>query len=110
MRPDPRKLEAVNDATIQVYSIFGYDDRKPYVDMVAFGKLIQMDPETARQLALNLLQAAEAALGDEMFWTFLVKEIGLDEQVAARGLVRLRNAREQNEEESAAAKDQRGRK
>ena len=46
----------------------------------------QLTPDKAREFALSVLQAAEAAEQDEFMFTFATKRIGVDEASAA-GLI-----------------------
>jgi len=55
--------------------------------------LTQMDAATARDLASNLLQCAEAAESDAMLWGFLRTRIGMDEGKAASIIRDLRSFR-----------------
>lgn len=98
---------------IGVESGFGQATRKPFVQMVlprrmrapvmrrgvsgpvedadVFG--VQMSPDEARALALNLLEAAEAALGDGFLLTFLEGEVGMPLAEVAPILVKFRGYR-----------------
>ena len=58
-----------------------------------------MYPDTARDLAMNLLQAAEAATGDALIFHFMSDLIGLDEQASGTLMVELRQLREKFSEE-----------
>lgn len=109
------------EASINVTSGFGRDTRKPFVQIEVPERLrapvmrpsptgpepapgvfgVQTSPAEARALALNLLQAAEGALGDGFLLTFLEREIGLSLEELAPLLVKFRGYRTRNEPEGA---------
>lgn len=73
-----------NDNEPLVFSVtsgYGYHTRQPYVGVAVPGFEIKMPPNDARALALNLLQAAEAALSDAFMVEF-IQHIGGDEKDA----------------------------
>jgi hypothetical protein len=104
---------------INVESGYGFNTRKPFVQVViprsarapvmrrgpdgpvedkdVFG--LQMSPAEAHALALNILEAAEAALGDGFLLTFLESEVGLPLEQLAPILVKFRGYRVSNEPE-----------
>lgn len=65
---------------------FGHRTRQPYVQMLCQAKdfITQMSPADARNLAMNLLQCAEAADGDAFLMTFAMERAGLDEKRAVQ--------------------------
>ncbi len=68
-----------------VTSNFGHRTQKPFV-MVAVGEqgfMAQMSPDEARDLAMNLLQCAEAAENDAFLVTFLRKRVKANDQAIA---------------------------
>lgn len=69
----------------------------PVEDRDVFG--LQMSPAEARDLALNILESAEAALGDGFLLTFLEGEIGLSLEQLAPLLVKFRGYRVTQEPE-----------
>lgn len=106
---------------INVSSGFGRNTRKPFVQIeipesarapvMSPGEAgpepvpgvigLQLSPAEARSLALNLLEAAEGALGDGFLLTFLEKEIGLSLEQLAPLLVKFRGYRVRQEPEGA---------
>ncbi len=56
-----------------VTSGFGHNTQKPFVQVLIERAdfMTQMSPENARELAMNLLSAADAAESDGIFVTFL---------------------------------------
>lgn len=78
---------------------YGHNTRKPFVSLSYNGrKLAQMPPETAIELAHNLLAIAEASLGDAYLITFLRDRVGLDLREVAGMLFEFRAWREKREE------------
>lgn len=80
--------------TINVTSGYGHNTKEPFVEINAPQLRIQMSPENARDLALNLLQAAEAAYSDGFLIEFLTDAIGSDPAQAAMLLGEFRKWRE----------------
>jgi hypothetical protein len=60
---------------------FGYRSQAPYVQVLieAADFMTQMSPENARELAINLLCAAEAVEGDAFLVSFLRKKVGAND-------------------------------
>lgn len=77
--------------TIEVQSIVSAADRTAYVQIR--GAVGQMTPAEARDLALNLLQAAEAAETDSLILRFVRDALNGDERHAAVLLNELRQMR-----------------
>lgn len=69
----------------------------PFEDRDVFG--LQMSPDEARALALNILQAAEGALGDGFLLTFLEREVNLSLEQLGPILVKFRGYRVSQEPE-----------
>lgn len=66
-----------------VSSGYGANTRQPFVQVEVGPHFTQMSPAAARALALNLLQAAEAAEGDEALIAFFAQlEMPSEELVA----------------------------
>jgi len=98
---------------INVESIYGHNTRRPAVQVViprtarapimrpgpsgpvedrdVFG--VQLSVDEARDLALNLLQAAEGALGDGFVMDFFMREMDLSLEQAAPLMLKLRGYR-----------------
>jgi hypothetical protein len=88
--------------TLWAYSIFGVETRKGLVKLVRDKEVIAtVSPAEARDWALNILQAAEAAETDEFMWAFFTGTIGIDENKAAQVLVDFRKYREKKQDEKA---------
>jgi len=85
---------------ILVSSGYGGNTRKPFVMMEAeaLDRPMQLSPAEARDLALNLLQAADAAEGDAFLVEFFRKELGQDDKVAASILHQYREFRKKLDE------------
>lgn len=73
------------ERTFWVRSMFGFKTQQPIVVVtMPGGEMVQMEPDEARDLALNLLRCAEAAEGDAHLVTW-AKDHGItaDENIAA---------------------------
>lgn len=82
---------------IMVTSGFGHNTQQPYVQVLIHKAdwSTQMPPATARELAFNLLQCADAAESDGFLVTFLRNVIGSDQpSVLASILIQFRKYRE----------------
>ena len=83
--------------TILCSSGYGANTRRPFVQIESedLDRPLQLSPEEAQDLALNLLQAAEAALTDGFLVEYATKIIGVDRSAAAGWLVEYREFRDQ---------------
>jgi hypothetical protein len=99
-----------NEPTVQqeditefmITSGFGHNTRRPFVQMVIQRAdwMTQMSPEEARELAFNLLQAADGAESDGFLVSFLQERIGVESMNAiASILVDFREYREKSRQE-----------
>lgn len=79
-----------------VSSGYGGNTHEPFVEIVveAKGFRTQMSPENARELAHNLLQAAEAAYSDAFIVEFMRDGIGAGEEIATVALIEFRKWRQ----------------
>ena len=84
------------DKTILVSSGFGSKHRKPFVVIESedLDKPLQISPDDARNLAMNLLRAAEAADHDAFVVGFLKDQADLNDEQIAAWLYEFRVARE----------------
>jgi hypothetical protein len=75
----------MSNKLIIVTSGYGGNTRRPFVQIESeeLDRPLQISPEEARQLALNLLQASEAADQDEFLVRFSQDRLGLDIKDAA---------------------------
>jgi len=72
-------------SVIMVTSGYGGNTRQPFVE-IKTDKLkapLQLSPEEARDLALNLLEASEAAEQDAFIFEYARERVGTDDQGAA---------------------------
>ena len=73
--------------TLWVESGYGYNTRQPFVevktDKLKPNEKIQLSPEEARDLALNLLSAAESSEQDAFMFEFVSKDLNAGDQSAA---------------------------
>lgn len=76
-------------------SIFGYDTQQPYVNIDVSMSPMQCSPAKAREMALMLLEAADAAESDAVLIGYAKKNVlDLDERGAAQLLQQFRQYRE----------------
>ena len=70
---------------IRVESGYGGNTRQPFVEIKddRLKSPMQISPEEARDLALNLLEAAEAAEQDAFMFEFVSKDLNAGDQAAA---------------------------
>jgi len=83
---------------INVSSGYGHNTREPFVEIkMDYPKdhPLQIHPDEARDLAANLLQAAEAADGDQFVFEFVSKELHGGDNAAANILLEYRKFRDQ---------------
>lgn len=84
----------------EVSSGFGHNTQAPYVQVLIpkADWMTQMSPEMARELAHNLLAAADAAESDGFLVTFFRERIGVDDMRAVASLlVQFREYREKQQ-------------
>lgn len=77
-----------------VESGFGAETKRPFVSVSIGSERVQMSPEDARRLALNLLASAEAAIADGFLVDFFHVRAGIGELAAARVLADFREWRQ----------------
>lgn len=95
---------------ISVTSGFGHNTQQPYVQMIIQRAdwMTQMTPETARELAFNLLQAADGAESDGFLINFLRSRVGVEDmRTIATILVEFREYREKRRREERAGRESR---
>lgn len=92
----------MTDRVFWATTIFGAKTHKGLVRLELDGnELVLLEPDNARELALNILRAAEAAETDEFIWRFATSTLNADERTALallrdmRQFRTLRAAREQ---------------
>lgn len=87
---------------ISVTSGFGHNTQQPFVEMTIRRAdwTTQMSPAMARELALNLLAAADAAESDGFVVGFFRDHIGLEMSHVAGLLMEFRDYREKRQESS----------
>lgn len=79
-----------------VTSGYGGNTRQPFVEVIIRPHefMTQMSPSQAREIAMNLLTAADAAEGDAFLIEFVHQKIGAPMEKAAQILVEFRKWRE----------------
>lgn len=79
---------------IGVNGIVAMDNGRPYVQLTIDVSPAQLTPGKAREIALLLLETADAAEGDSVLMAFARNEIGLDDIRAAQLLDQFRQSRD----------------
>lgn len=88
----------MNERAIQITTGYRANTKEPFVEMNVPKRRIQMSPENARDLALNLLQAAEAAYSDAFLVEFYRDALQAEEELTAGVLIEFRKWRETKQE------------
>lgn len=88
VKRDPRQGE------ISVQSIVSSQNGKPFVQFACDISPTQFTPGKAREVALMLLESADAAESDAVLMAFARESIGLDQAGAAQLIQQLRKQRE----------------
>jgi len=98
---DEDKLQTADYKMIRFLSGLGGLTRQPYVQMIIEDAdyMIQIEPATARELALNLLRCAEAAEQDGFLVNFFSHVVGVDEGAIVALLTQYRDYREGEQHE-----------
>jgi hypothetical protein len=93
-RPAGPSRDVQGNIPISVTTVYGHSSRKGYVDLELGNEGAQLTPEQARMIAGWLLEAAEAAIMDEMLVVSLMDTTGVSWEDAARLMLQLREKRE----------------
>lgn len=98
-----KELEGELPSEFYASSGYGHNTEKPFVELTYNGrKLVQMPPETAVDLAHNLMACAEAALGDAFLIEFMHTRVGLPREHIGMVLLEFREWRDKREEQEQA--------
>ncbi len=82
-----------------VTSGYGYNTKEPFVQVNFDDRVLtKMSPENARDLALSLLRASEAAYSDAFLVEFTKDSLGGDDGMVARMLIEFRKWRNTEQE------------
>lgn len=82
------------DSELWINSIYGSKAREPFVEFHYQDTVIQFSPEKAREVAMMLLESAEAAEQDGFLIEWAEKECGATEEGAVKILAFYREWRE----------------
>lgn len=99
------QIEQEGIVDIMVTSGFGYNTQQPYVQVLIqkANWMTQMTPETARELAFNLLTAADGADSDGFLVSFFRQSVGVNNiRMLATILSQFRDYREASRKGSEA--------
>lgn len=88
----------MSDTTILVTAGYGANTKRPFVMLEAdvLDRPLQLSVAEARDLAGNLLQAAEAAEGDQRIVEFATDTLGFEVPEAAQLIIHMRELRKKN--------------
>lgn len=87
-------VQGARSGEFSVSSIYGYASKKPYVNVEVSVSPMQLSPAKAREIALMLLESADASESDAVLIGFARDVLGFDEQASAQVLNQLRQYRE----------------
>lgn len=83
---------------------YGHNTRQPFVALTYNGrKLAQMAPESAIELAHNLLACAEASIGDAFLIEFMRDRVGVEMEQIGGLLLEFRQWRDKRDDDEEAA-------
>jgi hypothetical protein len=85
----------VGNTQVRVTSIFGAATKQGLVQLGVPGEIVHISPTEARQVALTLLEAAEAAETDELLYRFVGGGMRVGEEAWTRLLRDFRHLREE---------------
>jgi hypothetical protein len=87
--------EPIDDKnSVTVRSMYGSQTRQPLVSLRVKDVAITIEPDVAREIGRNLIEAAEAAHCDVAIFRVATEGLGLTEQEGARFLMLFRKFRE----------------
>ena len=66
---------SIKETNVNVTSLYGASSRLPLVSLAIQDTVTQMSPAKAREVALMLLECAEASEVDAFLWEFTAKEL-----------------------------------
>lgn len=99
---------------ILVSTIYGYGSQKPIVEirlpkpskkqppLERERNLVQLSVEEARDLAMNILQAAESAIQDAFIVDFMTQRVGLEPNIVGQFLSDFRAMRRDRQDDTTA--------
>ena len=88
---------------ISVASTYGATTQKPYVELTTDVSPLQLSPAKAREIALMLLEAADASESDALLARFARETLNLDQVGQAKLIDQFRRTREQQRGETIGA-------
>lgn len=91
LQPKPGAAMA---SDITIGTLLSAKDSTGRIELAINGDITQMDVAKAREIALMLGQAIEAAISDEIMFKFLTERIGLEPTKASSALIYLREYRQ----------------
>jgi hypothetical protein len=87
-------VQGSRSGEFRVNSIYGYASKKPYVNVDVSVSPMQLSPAKAREIALMLLESADASESDAVLIGFARDTLGMDAQGSAQLLNQFRVYRE----------------
>lgn len=83
---------------VHVANGYGHRTRAPFVMLRVKEQFVNLTPDEAREIALNLIHATEAAMGDALIMRFAERNLGASDVQAAQLLVMFRKMREEGDD------------
>jgi hypothetical protein len=80
-------------AMVHVANGYGARTRQPFVTLRVKEEFVNLTPAEAREIALNLIQATEAAMGDALIMRFAARNLEASDVQSAQLLVMFRKMR-----------------
>lgn len=87
-------MPIIKETQITIHSIYGLKSRLPIVSLAIQDTVTQMSPKKAREVALMLLECAEAAEVDAFIYEFTTKNLGAEETAGLSMINEFRKWRE----------------
>ena len=82
--------------TISVSSTYGAKTKRPFVAVTWGEQVAQLPPDSARQLAIDILESAEASISDAFLMEWLAERVGVsDQNMRGAMLMELRKFRQE---------------
>ena len=97
------KVDARGNVEFVVTSGYAATKQEPFVQIQIAGQVHQLSPEAARGHAMHILEAAEAASTDALFFEFCLEHMDLDLDKAGKLLVAMRSYRQKRDGKRASS-------
>jgi hypothetical protein len=75
-------MKTTHPSGVEIGSLFSQRTKEGHVEIAINGERTQMDLDKAREVLGMLSGAIEAAISDQLLYTFLVQRVGVSEEKA----------------------------